>query len=156
MQIPVSDNARALLVEVFEVDATGKPQAEFAMQHGAAPQNEVLKQHHCLKAFPVLQAIDVYIDHIVANLGEKGHDVGQMMNDWQVLAAHASKIMAHAIYLDTSDRNSWESLRQSMVHEPGKEKFQSRYSLELTKFWKGRMDQHLEAISAERETSLGM
>lgn len=156
MKLSVSDNAKALMVDAFQVDAAGKPLAEFQMKHGPAPRNEVLKQHHCLKAYPVLQAIDVRIDHIVANLGESGHDVGQLMNDWQVLAAHASKVMAQAIYLDTSDRNSWEAIRQTMVHELGNEKFQSRYSIELQKFWHGNMDHHLQPRSPEREASLGI
>jgi len=156
MKVAVSDSAKALMAEIFKVDETGKPQAEFEILTGPAPGNDILKQHHALKAFPALKAIDDYIDDIVANLGENGKDVGQLMNDWQVLSAHASKVMGQAIYLDTSDRNSWTSIRQSMVHEPGNEKFQSRYSKELRDFWHGNMDRHLELSAPQQYLSPGL
>jgi len=156
MKIEPSENAKTLMTNVFQVDEAGKPAAEFELQHGPAPRNEVLKQHHSLKAYPSILAIDERIGSIVASLGRPGQSVDQQIVDWEFLSAHASKITAQAIYLDTSDRNSWESIRQTMVHEPGQEKCNSRYTLELKQFWRGNLDRHLEALKPSQDESLSM
>ncbi|AXH60135.1 hypothetical protein [Pseudomonas amygdali] len=153
MKIEPSENAKILMVDVFQADEAGKPAVEFELQHGPAPRNEVLKQHHSLKAYPAILAIDERIDSIVASLGQPGQNVDQQIIDWEFLSSHASKIMAQAIYLDTSDRNSWVSIRQTMVHEPGQEKFNSRYTLALKKFWNGNLDRHLEARNPAQDES---
>lgn len=153
MKIEPSEHAKTLMVDVFQVGEAGKPAAEFELQHGPAPRNEVLKQHHSLKAYPAILAIDERIESIVASLGQPGKNVDQQIVDWEFLSAHASKIMAQAIYLDTSDRNSWVSLRQTMVHEPGQEKFNSQYSLALKQFWHGNLDRHLEARQPAQDDS---
>lgn len=66
------------------------------------------------------------------------------------LHAHASELFAQAIYLDTSDRNNWETIRAE--YAPGGEPatFSSRYD-DLKQFWKGSLDrEHLT------ESSLGL
>lgn len=156
MKINVSEEARALMVEPFKVDADGKPLVEFKMEYGPTPGRAIKALHHSLKALPSLQSIDIYIDALVENIGKPDTDTGILMNDWQVLAAHASKIMGQAIYLDSHDRNSWQTISQTLIHEPGSEKSQSRYSLQLKSFWKGALEEQIASRKQGFEAELGI
>lgn len=152
----LSDTAKALMVEPFAVDREGKPVAEFEMACGPAPRREIDTPHHSLKALPFLQAIDDHIDHLVANIGvQDDYNPLQQLAEWEALSAHGSKLMAQAFYLDTADRNSWYTIKQSYIKATG-EQPHYRFAKELKRLWHGALEDYLEDKKVTDEPGLSL
>lgn len=152
----LSDTAKALMVEPFREDHEGKPVAEFEMACGPAPRREIETPHHSLKVLPLLQAIDDHIDQLLANIGV-GADYNplQQLAEWEALSAHGSKLMAQAFYLDTADRNSWYTIKQTYLKTSG-EQTSSRYARELKRLWHGALEDYLEDNKPLAEPGLSL
>jgi hypothetical protein len=129
-----------LLDELFETDAAGTPVTKFQMEVDPGPRKEIKTLHHALYALPKLEAIDARMDEMLTSLGTRGHDVNVIMDEVESLQAHGRKIMAQALYLDTTDRNSWTAIKQSYLHERGNNSVYGGHAKALRRFWHGQLD----------------
>jgi len=138
-----------LLVELYTTDDAGKPIALFEIEHGPAPRKAQVELHHANYALPALEAIDKRIDDILLSLGKHGQSVCVLMDEIEILQTHGCKLQAQTIYLDTSDRNSWISISQTMLHSPNKNSIYGHHAKNLRNFWKGRLDPVRPTIEPE-------
>jgi len=71
-------------------------------------------------------------------------DPGPCYDDLLRLHQHAEKLFQQAVYLDTKDRDSWGSIQERYTTDAERARPSSRLA-DLKAFWKGRLEQILEA-----------
>lgn len=132
----------------FRLDDAGKPERKFHIRVSDGPAQEIVSPKHSLDVLDHLRCIDTRMSELVESFGQRlARDTHAAYDELLRLHAHASNLFAQAIYLDTADRNSWETIR--MVYAPGDEPatFSSRYH-DLKRFWNGKLDREYKSESA--------
>lgn len=132
----------------FRLDDSGKPEKKFHIRVSDGPAQEIVSPKHSLDVLDHLGRIDKRMSELVDSFGQRlARDTHAAYDELLRLHAHASQLFAQAIYLDTADRNSWETIR--MVYAPGGEPatFSSRYH-DLKQFWNGKLDREHKSESA--------
>lgn len=129
----------------FRLDDSGKPERKFHIRVSDGPTQEVLCPKHSLDVLDHLRRIDTRMSELVEAFGQRlAKDTHAAYDELLRLNAHASDLFAQAVYLDTADRNNWETIR--MVYAPVGEPvtFSSRYD-DLKRFWNGKLDRDYKA-----------
>lgn len=132
--------------EFFRVNHLGKPEPKFPVWICSGPDQEILNPRHSVHILPHLQKIDTRISALLELVADRAAtpDPGPCYDDLLRLHRHAEKLFQQAVYLDTKDRDSWGSIQERYTTDAERARPSSRLA-DLKAFWKGRLEQILEA-----------
>jgi hypothetical protein len=112
------------LNDVFEEDETSKPIKMFRIIKDKT-SSCIKEASHCRHALTAVAAIDseitALLDQITSDPAMTPNRANQIIKDAEILHGHASKVVAQAIYLDSDDRNSWQTISQIFIKKPGEQ-----------------------------------
>lgn len=101
-----------LFQEFFKVDEDGKPIALFDIQVvGDKPSNSIKRATHSRYVLPHVLKIDHAVSRLLATAFDDNEAAESVLQRARELHDFAGKLASQAIYLDSADRNTWETVK---------------------------------------------
>jgi hypothetical protein len=104
----------------FKVDDDGRPTPMFKIHVKEGLRREIINYDHSAYIFPFLKKIDRWVNQQLNKINQSMSQVeaDKLVNECETLNKHAHKLVGQAYYLDTADRNSWQSIKQVILGMP--------------------------------------
>lgn len=130
----------------FDTEQSGKPKSRYKIETRIDDngRSQIVNPDHSALVFNHLKKVSGEMDklfNLIATKDLSRDSITEAMHQIEDLEAHGRKIAAQAFYLDTSDRNGWDTVRQEMMTRG--DYIQNPDKL-LSKYWHGVLEKYIE------------